>query len=704
MSAPLPRSEAERTLDDLGQRARVGVAVAVAAFVVLARQTGRVPDDLLADGFVIASAFFVSVIAHEVPPRLATRGSALAAGVLADLAASSIAVALLVDHLPLAPIALLWPVFTAGLVASTLYVLGVAALATIVLFAIVLARQAGLPETFMAGGWGLLYFVTAFGYAEILREFRRAQRTTESALSHAASLSYCTSVDEVSETLFAFLDVVLGCDECPAVLLHDEAGVGTHGPVAARGIDPEVRARLRLVDEAGGDALGVVQDGGMWLDPKHVPERLALAGAFRDARRLFLLPLRDQRRVVGAVVVVPQRERKLSEEAQRGIARVSAQAAGALQRLRAGRLVEQQRVAMSFLLDVRRAGDDVGAVASWGSRAARDLTGASGAALVAREELGFRALAATELDPAELVEDGRAVLDAVFARRLPVVITDLGQDRRFAVGPSLRTGTLVAVPVHGEGAALVLRDKRAEAITSSHVEFLIMLADQVGLLLGRAHAVTVRGGAAAQARIAELAGRFRGPRAELEARVVESLRLAVEGHQPHLAGSGERVGRLAVSIADGLGLDTAARDQLYVAALLRDLGQLGMDRSIFERARSLRDGEIEVMHQHPVLGETILASLEFLEPAARIVRAHHERWDGTGYPDAASGEAILIGARILAVADAFHAITSPRPYRTAFPREDAIRTIIEASGRAFDPDVVDAFARTITVAQPARTP
>ena len=695
--APAP-SEAERTLGRVAQRVRVGLAIAVATLVVLARQMTEAPDEFLARGFVIAAGFFVAVLAHDVPVRLRWRGVAVAAAVLADIAATSIAVALLLDEVPLVPVALLWPIFSAGLVVSTIELLAVAAVETLALLAIEIAVKGSVnpAEAYTVASWGLLYFVAAFAVAGILYQFSAAQRATETAMTHAAGLAFCSTPEEVGETLFDFVDTMLGTAGFPAALLHDERGTGAHVAIAARGIDADTRARLRLADSGSGDVLALVQDGGMSTDPRRLSERLALAGPMLDARSLFIVPLRDQRRIVGALLVACPRDPRLSEEAQHGVARVATQAAAALQRLRASRLVEQQRAAMSFLLDVRRAGDDATAIAAWAARAARDLTGASGAALVSREGTAYRALATSEMASDELLIGARAFLDALFARQLPIVVADVSEDRRFAYADAIAAGSLVGVPVHGEGAALIVRDKRVDALTSGHVELLIMLADQAALLLARAQAVAhgVRGGrdVVLQGRVAELAKRLHSPRRELEARVVESLRLAIEGNQPHLAGSGDRVGRLGAALAQRAGLDEITRDEVYIAALLRDVGQLGIDRAIFERSRGLSDQELAVVHQHPVLGESILSSLGFLESAARIVRAHHERWDGTGYPDRTAGEDIPLGARILAVADAYQAMTSERPYRTAFSAQDAVRTIIDGSGHAFDPKIVDAFA------------
>ena len=665
------RSEAEHSLGDVGQRARFAVAIAFAAFVVLAREGGA-PEALVARGFLISSAFFLAVLVHQFLARTPPTGAVRAAGVLADLGATTIAVALLADDYPLVPLALLWPVFTAGLVASTLYVLAVASCAALVLFAVVLSGGASGTNAFAAGGWGLLYFIAAFGYGEIVRQFRRAQRTSERAQDHASALAFCTSAEEVGELLFDYADLLLRTATTPATLLHDERGSGAHVAVAARGIDPEVRARLRLSEEEGADILALAEDGGMWADPQRLCERLAAPDAMGDAKAVYVVPVRDRRRVLGALLVAAPQQRTLSDEAQRGFARVASHAAASLLRLRAARLVEEQRAAMAFLLDVRRAGDDV------------------------RDERGYRALASAGLEGEAFARNAGLFLDELFTRQAPTIVADVAADHRLARG-ALGRGAVVGVPVHGEGIALVVHDEHGDERAAGQIELLVVLADQVALLFARARALAhgARVDDHAPARIAELATRLHGPRAELEARVLEAFRLATEGNQPYLAGSGERVGRLAMALAEKLALDEDARDQVYVAAQLRDVGQLGIDRAIFERPRSLRPEEVAVVHQHPSLGESILGSLGFLGPAARIVRAHHERWDGTGYPDGIAGEKLPIGARILALADAYHAMTSERAYRVALSHEEAMRAIIDSSGHAFDPAVVEAFAAVV---------
>jgi hypothetical protein len=311
MTARAPaRTEAERTLGYIAQRGRVGVAVFAATLVVLARQLTEAPEGFLIRGFLIGIGFFVAVLAHELPARLRRRGVAVAAGVLADLAATSIAVSLLLEDVPLIPVALLWPVFTAGLVASTIEVLAVAAFETLALLAIESATRGAMTADalYTTASWGLLYFVAAFAIAVVLYQFRAAQRATETAMTHAAGLAFCSTPEEVGETLFDFLDTLLGTSGFPAVLLHDERAAGTHVAIAARGIDADTRARLRLVDSGNGDVLALVQDGGMSTDPRRLSERLALAGPMLEAHSLFIVPLRDARRTIGALLVACPKE------------------------------------------------------------------------------------------------------------------------------------------------------------------------------------------------------------------------------------------------------------------------------------------------------------------------------------------------------------------------------------------------------------
>ena len=131
--------------------------------------------------------------------------------------------------------------------------------------------------------------------------------------------------------------------------------------------------------------------------------------------------------------------------------------------------------------------------------------------------------------------------------------------------------------------------------------------------------------------------------------------------------------------------------ELSYGFLLHDVGKVGIPESILCKPGPLTDEEYEVMKTHPLIGVQIVAPIKFLGNAVEVIRCHHERWDGRGYPDGLAGEGIPIGARIFSVCDTFDAMTSDRPYRRALPFDYAVEEIERCGGTQFDPVVVDAF-------------
>jgi HD-GYP domain-containing protein (c-di-GMP phosphodiesterase class II) len=133
--------------------------------------------------------------------------------------------------------------------------------------------------------------------------------------------------------------------------------------------------------------------------------------------------------------------------------------------------------------------------------------------------------------------------------------------------------------------------------------------------------------------------------------------------------------------------------RLEFGALFHDIGKIGIPSEILRKPGPLTDEEFEIVKQHPELGEKILAPIERLGDVRPIVRACHERWDGRGYPDGKRELEIPIEARIVFVCDAFHAMTTDRPYRRHLTRAEAVAQLRESAGSQFDPAVVDAFVR-----------
>jgi HD-GYP domain-containing protein (c-di-GMP phosphodiesterase class II) len=153
---------------------------------------------------------------------------------------------------------------------------------------------------------------------------------------------------------------------------------------------------------------------------------------------------------------------------------------------------------------------------------------------------------------------------------------------------------------------------------------------------------------------------------------------------------GDGIVALAVAAGRRLGMDAEQLDELRRAAELHDVGKVGIPDAILDKPGELDGDEWEFIRQHTILGERILSAAPALAPVAAVVRATHERWDGRGYPDRLAGERIPLAARVIAVCDAYEAITSERRYREARTSADAREELLREAGHQFDPVVVDA--------------
>jgi len=148
---------------------------------------------------------------------------------------------------------------------------------------------------------------------------------------------------------------------------------------------------------------------------------------------------------------------------------------------------------------------------------------------------------------------------------------------------------------------------------------------------------------------------------------------------------------LTARVGEALALGSEEIRRIRIAALLHDIGKVGLPDAILNKPGPLDETEWEIMRQHPVIGERILRAIPGMGVIARIVRHEHERWDGGGYPDRIAGAEIPIGARIILACDAYHAMTSDRPYRRAMPHTDAMKELGDNAGSQFDPAVIEAL-------------
>jgi putative nucleotidyltransferase with HDIG domain len=197
---------------------------------------------------------------------------------------------------------------------------------------------------------------------------------------------------------------------------------------------------------------------------------------------------------------------------------------------------------------------------------------------------------------------------------------------------------------------------------------------------------------------------------KLHLRTIETLALAIEAKDQTTGEHLQRVRIYAMELARELGLTEDETEALRAAAVLHDIGKLAVPEHIISKPGKLTPEEFEKMKIHPIVGAEILEQVDFPYPVAPIVRAHHEKWDGSGYPSGLKGEEIPIGARILAAVDCLDALASDRQYRRALPLHEAMAKVASEAGSSFDPRVVEILARRyvelekLAKEQPAQSP
>jgi diguanylate cyclase (GGDEF)-like protein/putative nucleotidyltransferase with HDIG domain len=196
----------------------------------------------------------------------------------------------------------------------------------------------------------------------------------------------------------------------------------------------------------------------------------------------------------------------------------------------------------------------------------------------------------------------------------------------------------------------------------------------------------------------------------LHLRTIEALALAIEAKDHTTHDHLQRVRIYAMEIAKDLGLGEDETEALQAASVLHDIGKLAVPEHIISKPGKLTPEEFEKMKIHPIIGAEILEQVEFPYPVVPIVSAHHEKWDGSGYPNGLKGEAIPIGARILAAVDCLDALATDRQYRRALPLDEAMTRVVDEAGKSFDPRVVEILQRRyielekLANAQPPKAP
>ena len=289
--------------------------------------------------------------------------------------------------------------------------------------------------------------------------------------------------------------------------------------------------------------------------------------------------------------------------------------------------------------------------------------------------------------PLSIQRDGeivvsRTILDTAVARRESVLCADALVDERFLHAQSicdLRVRSAMCVPIVNRGRVLGV------IYVDSNDSSNLYGKDDLALL----SAIALK--AATSLDNARLYDDLRN----LFYSTVETLIRAIQARDRYTSGHSARVSRYALLVADKFGLSNKEKRDLYLASMLHDIGKIGIPDELLNREGKLTSDQMRRIRNHVRVGASMLKALGEMHAVVPLILHHHEAWDGSGYPDGLAGEEIPLMARILAVADAYDAMTSDRPYRTALSVNETVDEISRCSGRTFDPRVVEAFLEVL---------
>lgn len=277
---------------------------------------------------------------------------------------------------------------------------------------------------------------------------------------------------------------------------------------------------------------------------------------------------------------------------------------------------------------------------------------------------------------------GEGIAGIAAQSRQPIAVNDAQSNPRFAARKrgDGEIQSLMSVPLTaGEkvlGVINVVNKLAPDGVTrlpfdEDDLRILVMLSGEIAVALGNA----------------EL---YQGMQ-ELNVSIVHALATAIDARDPYTSGHSKQITDFAVALANAVDLPEAQVQEIRYAGLLHDIGKIGIPEAVLQKPGALTEEELDIVRRHPLIGQKIIESLESLEGIAKIIYAHHENYDGTGYPIGLKGEAIPIGARILRVVDAVGAMSSDRPYRKAKSPEQIVEELKRNAGTQFDPMLVEAF-------------
>jgi len=510
--------------------------------------------------------------------------------------------------------------------------------------------------------------------------------------SLSVKLNRLNDVRQIGEAITAELRALIDYHNCRVFLLQPDGE--TLLPLAFRGSLSAYQGETfdALVIKVGEGITGrVAMTGESYYTPdaEHDPYAMDIPGTPSLEESILAVPLRYGDRVIGVVVLSKLGIDQFDEEDMRLLEALASNAAVAFENARLLQVEHEAAEVSAALLQLSQAltrVHETGAVLDEALKAVPALLACSGASAWIREpESGeFRLIRHSGYGPEfQSRLRGMAVPPEIAERFLrsveePFVMSPgevaqvppehrVMEDFREALIAPMRWGP------EGLGAFVIVGSDPGSSFTSRDLGLSRGIADITSLALGNAQ------------RFVELELAY--------VSTVEALANAVEAKDEYTSDHCRALAEMSLAVGTEMGLEGERLKILELGALFHDIGKIGVASDVIRKPGPLTAAERREMNRHPEVGAQILAPVPFLQPVRPIVEASHERWDGGGYPHGLAGEEIPLESRIVFVCDAFHAMTTDRPYRAALPEKEAIRRLKLSSGTQFDPSVVEVFVR-----------
>jgi HD-GYP domain-containing protein (c-di-GMP phosphodiesterase class II) len=377
------------------------------------------------------------------------------------------------------------------------------------------------------------------------------------------------------------------------------------------------------------------------------------------------VPLRYGARVIGVIAISKLGVDQFDEDDVRLLEVLAGHASVALENARLYEAQRREADHLKALLEFTGAISEAATPDAMGAetvRAASRLLGDKKCALWLPDESGSFVISA-HADADAITLEGSALGHAIADQTEPFLLRTADEE-------------LALAPLRNDGALEGFISVREPTVDSEHT------VDEILRLLG---------GISHQAAVALERARSYENLEETFVSTVEALANALEANDEYTSSHTRWITDMALRVGEAMGFEAADLKRLELGALFHDIGKIGIPTSILLKPGPLSPEERTIMEMHPELGERILKPIERLAEVRTIVRSCHERWDGAGYPDRKGGEEIPFEARIIFVCDAFHAMTTDRPYRKRLDCEEARRRLRDGAGSQFDPNVVEVF-------------